>query len=209
MLHSVINSPCSLLGLASPGSAMAPGSSATRAQCRLFNGFGWQGMASPLDPLLQRRLRQLSSPGRAAHSSRDKKAVWPPSSTPFRSCRCSGRKPLPSTSHRGRDGRGFDKLEGNHHGQHRNFHQDRQRIQGRDRHHVGAAEERPHRPRKPATTKTRRRTGSSSAARKSAPPGPRPRTKAATISRSSSTIPASPPRSSPTCSTTKTASPTT
>jgi hypothetical protein len=147
--------------------------------------------------------------GRAAHSSRDKKAVWPPSSTLFRSCGCSGRKPLPSTSHRGRDGRGFDQLEGNHHGQHRNFHQDRQRIQGRDRHHVGSAEERPHRSRRPATTKTHRHTGSSSAARKSAPPGPRPRTKAATISRSSSTIPASPPRSSPTCSTMKTARATT
>jgi hypothetical protein len=91
-------------------------SSATEAQCRLFNGFGWQGMASPLEPLLQWRLRQLSSPGRAAHSSRAKKAALPPSSTPFRPSRCSSSKPLPSTSHRGRDGRGFDQLEGIDHG---------------------------------------------------------------------------------------------
>ncbi|MBF9151689.1 hypothetical protein [Novosphingobium jiangmenense] len=68
-------------GQANPGLAMNFCSSGTWTQCRLVNGFGWQGMASPLDPLLQRRLRQLSSPERAAHSSRGKKAAWPPSST--------------------------------------------------------------------------------------------------------------------------------
>jgi hypothetical protein len=34
----------------------------------------------------------------------------------FRPCGCSGGKPLPSTSHRGRDGRGFEQLEGIYHG---------------------------------------------------------------------------------------------
>jgi hypothetical protein len=116
---------------------------------------------------------QLSSPGRAAHSSRDKKAVWPPSSTLFRPCRCSGRKPLPSTSHRGRDGRGFDKLEGNASWPTSEL-SPRLATNTRARSSPCRCSRRTSASSpKTATTKTRRRTGSSSAARKSAPPGPR------------------------------------
>jgi hypothetical protein len=53
----------------------------TASRCGLVNGSGWQGMAAPLGPKLQWHLRQLSSPGRSAHSSRGKKAALPPSST--------------------------------------------------------------------------------------------------------------------------------
>jgi hypothetical protein len=41
--------------LVSPRSANSPGSSLTRTHSCLVNGFGWQGMAAPLDPLLQRQ----------------------------------------------------------------------------------------------------------------------------------------------------------
>ena len=68
----------------------------------LVHGFGWQGAAAPLGPLLQRRAANFLPLG-CAHSSPAKKLRVPSSSTAFRSYGCSGSKPLPGTSHRGRE----------------------------------------------------------------------------------------------------------
>ena len=73
----------------------------------LFEWLWLQGSAAPLAPLLQ-RLAPSFFPYADAHSSRDKKHVSAPSFAALRPFGCSGAKPLPVTSHRGRDGRGLE-----------------------------------------------------------------------------------------------------
>ena len=76
---------------------------------------GWQGRLR-LDALAATAPSRLSSLGRSAHSSRNKKAVPPPSSIAFRPVRVRRALALPLTGHRDRDGRGIDPTKEKYHG---------------------------------------------------------------------------------------------
>ena len=82
-----------------------------------------------------------------AHSSRGKKAAHPPSSTVFRlASECVVNRPRPFDRHRGRDGRGLERQQETHHGDHRQLQEDRQRLHRLDHHPKPSGQERPHHP---------------------------------------------------------------